>query len=419
MENRIYFVIDMKSFYASVECAERNLDPFKTNLVVADDERGNGTVCLAISPHMKALGVKNRCRFYEIPKSIDFIVAKPRMKLYIKYASEIYAIYLKYIDKNDIHVYSIDECFLDVTDYLKLYKTTAKAFAKKLMNEIKETLHIPSSCGIGSNLFLAKVALDITAKKTKDGIGVLDEESFKKTLWEHVPITDFWSISSGISSRLEKYGIYTMKGIASCDEKILYNEFGINAELLIDHANGIEPCLISDIKNFKPKSTSISHSQILPCNYSFDEAKIVLLEMIENGSLELAKQKLSTNVLHIYIGYGDVKSDNAKMSEKIKETTNNFKILSEYFSKMFEKIVDKSRPIRKIGFAFASLADENLEVYDLFTNTNKIKKEKSVTKSVLLVKEKFGKNAILRGTSFKEKATQRERNKMVGGHNGE
>ncbi len=419
MKNRIYFVIDMKSFYASVECAERGLDPFKTNLVVADSERGKGTVCLAITPHMKALGVKNRCRFYEIPKYIDFIVAKPRMKLYIKYASEIYAIYLKYIDKNDIHVYSIDECFLDVTDYLKLYKTTAKSFAKKLMEEVSNFLHVPSSCGIGSNLFLAKVALDITAKKTKDGIGILDEESFKKTLWEHKPLTDFWGISHGISTRLEKFGISTMSGIASCDENVLYKEFGVNAELLIDHANGIEPCLISDIKNFKAKSTSISSSQILPCNYSFNDAKIVLFEMIENGCLDLAKQKLSTNVLHLFIGYGDVKNDSVKMSEKIKETTNNFKILIGYFDKMFEKIVDKSRPIRKIGFAFANLADENLEVYDLFTNTNKIKKEKKVADSVLLVKEKFGKNAILRGTSFKEKATQRERNKMVGGHNGE
>ena len=230
-DQKIYFVIDMKTFFASVECAERNLNPFETNLVVADESRSKGTVCLAITPKMKALGIRNRCRLYEIPQNIDYIIAKPRMKKYIEYAAKIYEIYLQYIDKNDIHIYSIDECFIDATSYIKFYKTTAKAFAQKLMNEIKDKLKIPSTCGIGTNMFLAKIALDLTAKKTKDGIGFLDEAKFRKELWNHRPITDFWQISTGIAKRLERYGIYDMKGITEIQEDYLYKEFGINAEL--------------------------------------------------------------------------------------------------------------------------------------------------------------------------------------------
>ena len=275
-ENRVFFVIDMKSFFASCECADRGLDPMRTKLVVADESRTNQTVCLAITPALKTLGIRNRCRLFEIPKSIEFIIVPPRMKRYIEYASEIYAIYLKYIDKNDIHVYSIDECFLDVTTYLELYSIKPKDFAIKLMNEINSTLHIPASIGIGTNMYLAKIALDITAKSSKDKIGYLDEELYKKTLWNHTPITDFWQISKGISTRLEKYGIYTMKDLASAREDVIFKEFGVNAELLIDHAWGRESCLISDVKNYKGKSRSISSSQILPCNYSYEEARIIL-----------------------------------------------------------------------------------------------------------------------------------------------
>ena len=251
---RTYICIDLKTFYASCECVDRGLDPFKTNLVVCDPSRGNGGICLAVSPKMKMQGVKNRCRIFEIPKNIDYIVAKPRMKYYIEHAADIYAIYLKYISKDDIHVYSIDECFMDVTKYLKLYEMSAKDLANMIMKDVYQTTGISSACGIGSNLFLAKIALDITAKHTDDNIGILDEEEFKKTMWHHRPITDIWNIGGGIARRLEKYNVYDLKGITELDEKILYKEFGVNAEFLIDHAYGRESCTIKDIHNYKSKS---------------------------------------------------------------------------------------------------------------------------------------------------------------------
>lgn len=303
-KQRVYFVIDMKSFFASVECAERGLDAMTTKLVVADKERSETTICLAVSPAMKKLGVKNRCRLYEIPKDIEYEIAPPRMKKYIEYAAEIYGIYLKYIDKSDIHVYSIDECIIDATDYLKIYNLKAKEFAQKLMNEINDKLHIPSSAGIGSNMYLAKIALDITAKHSPDRIGWLTQEKFIKTLWNHKPLTDFWGISTGISTRLAKYGIYDMEGISKADEDLLYKEFGINAELIIDHSNGIEPCLMSDIKDYKGKTKSISSSQILPCNYNFKDAKLVMREMVDveeivNG--QTTTKKVQKKILHIDI----------------------------------------------------------------------------------------------------------------------
>lgn len=243
MKERTYFCIDMKSFFASVECAERGLNPFETNLIVADESRGNGTICLAITPKMKSLGVRNRCRRYEIPKGIQYITAMPRMQKYIDYAAEIYGIYLQYIDKQDIHVYSIDESFIDATDYLPMYHKTPKEFAKMLIDEIAEKLHIPATAGIGTNLYLAKIALDITAKKVPDHMGYLNEELFRETLWHHRPLTDFWGISTGTVRRLERRGIVDMAGIANYPSEILYKDFGINAELLIDHSWGRESCL--------------------------------------------------------------------------------------------------------------------------------------------------------------------------------
>lgn len=417
-ENRVYFVIDMKSFFASVECSERGLDPMKDNLVVADEERTESTICLAVSPAMKLLGVKNRCRLFEIPKDISYVIAKPRMKKYIEYASNIYAIYLKYIDKSDIHVYSIDECFIDVTDYLKLYKIRAKDFAKKLMKEIEETLGIPSTAGIGTNLYLAKIALDITAKHSEDRIGWLTEEKFIKTLSTHRPITDFWQISKGTAERLAKYGIYDMQGIANCDEELLYKEFGINAELLIDHSVGKESCLMCDIKSYKSKSKSISNSQILPCNYNFEDARIVFQEMIQDGCYRLAQEHYSTMLIHIIIGYGDGKNAMAKGTTRMVERTNLYSIISEYAISLFDKIVDSKRLIRKITYDFADLSSENFEQYDMFANLNEIKKEKKLVKSVLNLHEKYGKNALIKGIDLKENATQMDRNKMIGGHNG-
>lgn len=415
-KQRVYFVIDMKSFFASVECAERGLDAMTTKLVVADAERSETTICLAVSPALKALGVKNRCRLYEVPKNIDFIIAKPRMKKYIEYASEIYAIYLKYIDKADIHVYSIDECFIDVTDYLKLYKIRAKDFAIKLMKEINDKLHIPSSAGIGTNLYLAKIALDITAKHAPDRIGWLNEEKFIKTLWHHRPLSDFWGVSTGTITRLAKYGIFDMAGIANANEEVLYNEFGINAELMIDHAWGRETCLMSDIKNYKGKSQSHSQSQILPSNYEYKDAKTVMREMVQGGCYELAKNRQVTQLIHLFVGYGDSRTEGAKGTKRMSVTTNLYSIIGKYADDLFDEIVDKKRPIRRIGYDFADLQSEDNEQYDLFTNMEQIEKEKRLVNSVLGLQEKFGKNAVLKGLDLEERATQRERNKMIGGH---
>ncbi len=417
-DQKIYFVIDMKTFFASVECAERNLNPFETNLVVADESRSKGTVCLAITPKMKALGIRNRCRLYEIPQNIDYIIAKPRMKKYIEYAAKIYEIYLQYIDKNDIHIYSIDECFIDATSYIKFYKTTAKAFAQKLMNEIKDKLKIPSTCGIGTNMFLAKIALDLTAKKTKDGIGFLDEAKFRKELWNHRPITDFWQISTGIAKRLERYGIYDMKGITEIQEDYLYKEFGINAELLIDHAFGKETCEISDIKKYKSKSKSIGSSQILPCNYSYSDSIIILKEMIQNGVYDLVKNGYVAQGLYLSVVYGDSKQNETHGTIRLGVLTNLYSIIEEKALSLFKKIVNRDLPIRKIGYTFTNLLPEENEAYDLLTDLNKVNKEKKLTKSVIGIQNKFGKNSLLKGIDLEEKATQMERNKMIGGHNG-
>lgn len=414
-KQRVYLVIDMKSFFASVECAERGLDAMTTKLVVADESRTDKTICLAVSPAMKALGVKNRCRLFEIPKGIDYIIAPPRMKKYIEYAANIYGLYLKYMSKDDIHVYSIDECILDVTDYLKMYKIRAKDFAQMLMKEIYDNFHIPSSAGIGSNMYLAKIALDITAKHAPDRIGWLTEEKYIKTLWNHKPLSDFWQISTGTIERLAKYGISDMEGIARCDEELLYKEFGVNAELLIDHAWGREPCLMEDIKSYKTKSKSISSSQILPCNYEYNDAKIVMREMVQNGCYDLARQHYSTSLIHLIIGYGDDRSF-AKGTTRMNITTNLYAIIGDYTDKLFDKIVDKTRPIRRIGYDFAELVSDELEQYDFFTDLEKVGKEKKLVNSVLDIQDKFGKNAILKGIDLNEKATQRERNNSIGGH---
>ncbi|MBP3344634.1 MAG: DNA repair protein [Clostridia bacterium] len=415
-KQRVYFVVDMKSFFASVECAERGLDAMTTKLVVADKSRTEGTICLAVTPALKELGVPNRCRLFEIPKGLDYIIAPPRMKKYIEYAAEIYGIYLKYIDKNDIHVYSIDECFIDVTDYLKIYNMRAKEFAEKLMKEILEKLGIPSSVGIGSNMYLAKIALDITAKHTQDRIGWLTEEKYKQTLWNHQPLTDFWQVSKGTVKRLAKYGIFDMEGIAMASENVLYKEFGINAELLIDHAWGRESCLMKDIKNYKRKSKSISSSQILPCNYNFDDAKLIMREMVQNGCYELFRQGYVTSHVLLNIGYGDSRGDFAKGGARMKETTNLYSIISGYTDKLYDEILDKNRPVRRVGYCFADLMGMEHEQYDFFVDIEKVEKEKKLVKSILTLQDKYGKNSILKGLDLEEKATQKERNETIGGH---
>lgn len=424
---RCYFVIDMKSFFASVECSIRGLDPMTTDLVVADKERSESTICLAVSPSMKAKGVKNRCRLFEIPKNMEYIIAPPQMQKYIDFASDIYEIYLQYIDKNDIHVYSIDECFIDATDYLDIYHLTAKEFAKKLMDEIYDKLRIPATCGIGTNLYLAKIALDITAKHATDRIGWLTEEKFIKTLRHHTPITDFWGISTGTQNRLLSLGITDMAGIAHCDEDKLYKEFGINAELLIDHSWGKETCLMSDIKAYKRKGgRSFSNSQILPQPYKYEDAKIVLSEMIQDGCYRLAREGMVTNRMDIFVGYQKAQ-DGDKLGYmgragvhktcKMEVVTNVYSIIGKYAEKIFDELVDKSREIRQLAYAFEDLKPEGqAEQYNFFYDYEQINREKKMVKTILTIQDKFGKNALLRGFDLHEKSTQRERNEMIGGH---
>ena len=414
-KERVYFVIDMKSFFASVECAERGLDPMKTLLVVADQSRTDKTVCLAVTPAMKELGVKNRCRLFEIPKNLGHMIVPPRMKKYIEYAAEIYGIYLKYISKDDIHVYSIDECIIDATDYLSIYKMRAKEFALMLTNEILSKLKIPASVGIGTNMYLAKIALDITAKHSADRVGFLTEEKFKKELWTHRPITDFWQISNGIASRLKHHGVFDMKGITELKEETLYKEFGINAELLIDHAYGKESCLMKDIKEYRGKSKSISSSQILPFGYAFNGAKLILKEMIQEGSYRLYQENLVAKRVSINIGY-DGETTFVKAGKTLNVTTYLNSIISPVAEELFDEIVDRKKAVRKIGFVFSGLMPLNCENYDLFTDYKDVEKEKSLIKSVMAIKEKFGKNAIIKARDFTEIATARERNKQVGGH---
>lgn len=413
---KIYFCIDLKSFYASVECVDRNLDPFKTNLVVADPSRGNGAICLAVSPAMKKLGVKNRCRIYEIPKNIKYIVATPRMKKYMDYSSKIYEIYLKYVSKDDIHVYSIDEAFLDVTNYLNLYNVTYEELCIMIIKDILNSTSITASAGMGTNLYLAKVALDIMAKRSNTNIGFLNEELYKKELWYHKPLEDFWQIGKGISNRLKKLGIETMYEISICPEHILYKEFGVNAKFMIDHSIGVEPCTIKDIKSYKPKSKSISFSQILFEDYSYEKAKLILKEMIDTGSLELVNKGVCTDTIHLYIGYSKDKIKSSSSSKKLLEPTNIYSILLDSFLNLYEKITDKKTSIRKIGVAFLNIETKKSEQLNLFSNYEKEKEEEQLEVTINKIKNKHGKNSILRGISLEDGATAKQRNKMIGGH---
>lgn len=299
-----YICIDLKTFYASVECAARGLDPFTQNLVVADTSRGRTTICLAISPAMKKLGIRNRCRLFEIPQNIDYIAAPPRMRHYMEISARIYGIYLEYVSPLDVHVYSIDECFIDATSYLSLYGLTAREFADELRGAVLARTGITATAGIGPNLFLAKVALDITAKHEDDGIGELDEEHFRQDIWRHRPITDIWGIGPGTAERLAKYRVYDLMGVAALDERILYREFGVNAEYLIDHAHGIEPCTIAEIQAYRPQATSMVNGQVLSRNYSYDEALTVLREMVDASVLELVDQGVVASSISLYVGYG-------------------------------------------------------------------------------------------------------------------
>ena len=417
MNDRTYVCIDLKSFYASVECRERGLDPLTTNLVVADPERSEKTICLAVSPSMRALGVPGICRVFEIPKQIEYIMAPPRMALYIEYAAEIYAIYLKYIAKEDIHVYSIDEVFLDVTDYLSMYQMTPRELGITIMDDIYKNMGITATCGIGTNLYLAKVALDITAKHVEDHIGELNEESYCKTLWKHKPITDFWRVGAGIAKRLESIGISTMGELAHADEEILYNLFGVDAELLIDHAWGRETTLMSDIKNYKAKSNSIGSGQVLGCDCDYEGGKLIVKEMVDLLCLELVEKGLVTDSITLHIGYNkrfEKKSAHGTITMTV--TTSSAKQIRAYALQLYERIMDRYIPIHRFTVTFNNVIDEVYQQYDLFTNLEDVEKEHKLQKAMLDIKGKFGKNAILKGMNLQQGATTIERNRQIGGH---
>ena len=414
---KYYLCIDLKTFYASVECVERGLDPFNTNLVVADPERGKGTICLAISPKMKMLGVKNRCRIFEIPPTIKYIVATPRMKKYIEYSANIYAIYLKYFSKEDIHVYSIDEAFMDATKYLKLYKLNPIELAKKIIRDIFKTYGITATAGIGTNMYLAKIALDIRAKHNPNNIGYLDEEKYKKELWHHKPVSDFWQIGKGIEKRLNKMGIFDMYDIAHSNQKRLYKEFGVNAEYLIDHSWGKESCTISDIKAYKPKTNSITNSQVLFEDYSFIKARLVLKEMVELGSLRLIENNLVTDTIGLYIGYSKNIIKPTGGTRKLTNYTNIYSELLKIFLEIYDKTTDKDVAIRRIGVNFANVIETESVQLSLFTDQEKIDEERKLELAMCSIKNKMGKNAIIRGMDLEDGATTIMRNKLIGGHN--
>ncbi len=417
MAEKIYLCIDLKSFYASVECVERGLDPMTTNLAVADPERSEKTICLAISPAMKALGVPNRCRVFQIPKHIDYIMAPPRMRLYMEYSANIYEIYLRYIAKEDIHVYSIDEAFLDVTDYLLMYQMTAKELALKIMEDIQKEIGVTATCGIGTNLYLAKIALDITAKHVKDNIGYLDEVLYQKTLWRHRPLTDFWRIGRGTAKRLESIGILTMEDIAKADEDILYRIFGIDAELLIDHAWGRETTTIQDIKLYTSKSTSVSSGQVLPRDYSFQEGMLIVKEMADTLCMEMLDRGLVTESISLDVGYANpYAKPHAKGTVSMSVCTNSILVIMPYVVDLYSRIMDRNIPLRRVYLSYNHVRDEVFEQYDLFTNQEQVERNRKLQKTALDIKKKFGKNALVRGMDLEEAGTTMERNRQIGGH---
>lgn len=414
-----YLCIDLKSFYASVECVERGLDPMTANLVVADPKRSKGTICLAVSPAMKKLGVKNRCRIYEIPPGIKHIVAPPRMQKYIDYSAEIYAVYLSFVSAEDIHVYSIDEAFLDVTKYLAYYKMTAKELAIKIMQTIYDKIGIRSACGIGTNLYLAKIALDIKAKKARDFIGELDEESFRQEMWTHKPLTDFWRIGPGIERRLQSHGIFTIKDIVYTPESLMYKWFGVDAELIIDHAWGKEPVSIADIKAYKAKTNSISSGQVLMRDYSKEEGLLIVKEMMDLLCLELISKNLITDSLSLYIGYSHVLDiPPSRGSAKIETRTNASFMMIKAITALYDRIVRQDCAIRRIGIFCNDVIEDNgvrqLSLFDY--SPDEIERACNLQTAIVELKSRFGKNAVLKGMNYEKAATAIERNQQIGGH---
>ena len=418
-----YLCIDLKSFYASVECIERGLDPMTTDLVVADATRTEKTICLAVSPSLKKKGVRNRCRLFEVPKNLDFIIAPPRMQKYIDYSARIYGVYLKYISKEDINVYSIDEAFLDVTDYLKLYQKTPHQMAEFLVREVKKEIGINATAGVGTNLYLAKIALDIIAKHSPDFIGDLNEESYREKLWNHRPLTDFWRIGKGNATNLEKHCLYTMKDIAHADEATLYRIFGKDAELLIDHAWGKEPVTIADIKKYRPRENSYSSGQVLPRNYSADELALIVREMMRELCLRLVDNKQLTTSITLTLGPAKSKLDPEKSTNLIHGThrflspCNSVSVMVAAVEELFWRLADRKTSYRRLFLTCNHVvADNSLRQTSLFDATATASVDSKIQTAILDIKKRFGKNAIVRGEDLESHATTMLRNNQIGGH---
>ena len=500
MKRRTYIAIDLKSFYASVECRERGLDPLDTNLVVADESRTDKTICLAVTPSLKTYGISGRARLFEVVQQvreanrgrlhdapghrfsgkscflseltanptleIDYLIAPPRMAYYMEYSSSIYSIYLKYIAPEDIIVYSIDEVFMDVTDYLFTYKLTAHELAMKIILDVLHTTGITATAGIGTNLFLAKVAMDIVAKHIpadKNGVRIaeLDEMSFRRKLWTHQPLTDFWRVGRGYSKKLEAHGMFTMGDVARMsvhNEDLLYQLFGKNAELLIDHAWGWEPCTVEAVKAYRPSDNSLGSGQVLHCPYTAEKARLVLREMAELLSLDLVRKKLVTNQIVLTIGfdvenltdparrqlytgpvvkdhYGRMIPKHAHGTERLETYTSSTKKIINVATTLFDKIVDANLLIRRINIVAGHVLPEDeapnrsddCEQLDMFTDyaavqaqrqkeEEELNRERKVQEALLTIKKRFGKNAILKGMNLQEGATAKDRNEQIGGH---
>lgn len=443
---RQYLVIDLKSFYASVECVERGLDPMTTDLVVADASRTKKTICLAVSPSLKAKGVRNRCRLFEVPEGLDFIIAAPRMRLYMERSADIYSVYLRYVAPEDMHVYSIDEAFLDVTGYLDLYGCTARELGERIREDVVRTTGIPATCGLGTNMYLAKVALDITAKHSPDFFGVLDEQTYRDTLWTHRPITDFWRVGPGTARRLAELGIHTMGQLAVHPREPLYRAFGVDAEILIDHAWGREPVTIADIKAYRSKDKSLSSGQVLGQDRDFAGGLLVAKEMADDLALQLVEKGLVARGVSIAIGYrlSAVEKDELRRqaaaqgadgragehgarvrwgefaeggSARLAMPTSSRAEVMRAATALFEQVADRGRPIHRLTMSLTGVTPEGTgEQMGLFQDGAQLERERRRQQAISEVKRRFGKNALLKGMDLLPEATQRERNGQIGGH---
>ena len=500
MKQHTYIAIDLKSFYASVECRDRGLDPLDTNLVVADESRTDKTICLAVTPTLKSFGISGRARLFEVKQRVqevnadrkrnlrgrefsgsshfyselskdhslelDFIIAPPRMAYYMEYSTRIYEIYMKYVAPEDIIVYSIDEVFMDVTDYLQTYRMSPRDLAMKMILEVLETTGITATAGIGTNLYLCKVAMDVMAKhipSDENGVRIafLDEMTYRRELWSHRPITDFWRVGRGYAKKLETYGIYTMGDVARCseqNEELLYRLFGKNAELLIDHAWGWEPCTVEAVKAYQPESSSLGSGQVLQCPYDAEKAKLVVREMADALSLDLVEKRLVTDQIVITVGYdienltdperrkkyrGEVVTDrygrqipkHAHGTENLESFTSSTQKMVEAASVLYDRIVDKNLLIRRMNITANNIVEEkaapqknnSYQQLDLFTDyaaeeeqekqeALRLDRERKLQEATITIKKKFGKNAILKGMSLQEGATAKNRNEQIGGH---